>query len=73
MEVRRMVRGKREPGHRGGEGFRGRGGRGSNDERLEPDEPENDPFCNLRDDDEELPDPANEEYIWPTIEDEEDD
>jgi hypothetical protein len=38
-----------------------------------PTEPEEDPFCNLKDDDDDLPDPANEEYIWPQPEEEEDD
>ena len=68
-----MVRGKRELGHRGGEGYKGRGVRGSSDERLDPVDRENDPDRDLRNDDEDLPDPANEEYIWPNVEEEEDD
>ena len=73
MAVIQMGRGKRKSGHRGGEGPRERGVRGSNGDRLEPEEPENDPYRVLKDDDEDLPDPANEEYIWPTVEEEEDD
>jgi hypothetical protein len=68
-----MGRGEREWGHRGGEGCQGHGVRGSTDERGDPAYPEHDPYRYLRDGDEDLPDPANDEYIWPTIEDEEDD
>jgi hypothetical protein len=68
-----MGRGERESGHRGGEGHKRRGVRGSNGEGLEPADPEHDPCRYLRDDDEDLPDPANDEYIWPRIEEEEDD
>jgi hypothetical protein len=73
MVVRLMGRGEREWGHRGGEGHKGRGVRGSNDDRWDPADLENDPYRNLRNDDEELQDPANDEYIWPTIEEDEDD
>lgn len=71
--MKQRGRGERMPGPRGGAGLPPRGVRGSNDERLVPPEPEEDPFCNLRDDDDELPDPANNEYIWPKPEEEEDD
>ena len=71
--MRRMVRGEKPLGHRGGEGYTGRGVRGSNDERWDPAEPGNDPFRFLRDEEEEMPYPASDEYIWPTLEDEEDD
>jgi len=73
MAVIQMGRGKRTSGHRGGEGPKERSVRGSNSDRLEPEEPEDDPYRVLRDDDEDLPDPANEEYIRPTVEEEEDD
>jgi hypothetical protein len=33
----------------------------------------NDPYRFLRDEEEDLPFPANDEYIWPTPDDEEDD
>jgi hypothetical protein len=72
MGVMWMGRGNRVREPRGGEGRRKRGVRGSNGDRLEPEEPENDPFRVLRDEDEDLPDQANEEYIWPTVEEEED-
>ncbi len=73
MGVRRMVRGKKETGPRGSEGSRGRGVRGSKDGRLDPVDLEHDPDRHLRDDDEDLPDPANDEYVWPRFEEEEDD
>jgi hypothetical protein len=71
--VRGVGRGERYGGHRGGEGYQGQGVRGSNDDRWDPADPEHDPYRNLRQDEEDLPYPANDEYIWPTIEDEEDD
>ncbi len=71
--MRPRGRGERVPGQRGGAGLPVRRIRGSNDEHLVPTEPEEDPFCNLKDDDDNLPDPANEEYIWPQPEEEEDD
>ena len=67
-----MGRGERYSGHRGGVGFRGHGVRGSNDDRRNPVEPENDPYRDLRDYDEDQPDLTNNEYIWPIIEEEED-
>ena len=70
--VRCMGRGERYSGHRGGEGFKGHGVRGSNDDRRNPVEPENDPYRDLRDNDEDQPDLTNNEYIWPIIEEEED-
>jgi hypothetical protein len=40
---------------------------------LDPVDLEHDPDRHLRDDDEDLPDPANDEYVWPRFEEEEDD
>lgn len=68
-----MGRGTRAGGHRGGQSRRGLGVRGSNGERLDPEEPEHDPLRDLRDYDEDQSDPANDEYIWPTVEEDEDD
>jgi hypothetical protein len=68
-----MGRGEREWRHRGGEGYKGHGVRGSNDERWDPADREHNPYCYLRDGDEDLPDIANDDYIWPCIEEEEDD
>jgi hypothetical protein len=68
-----MGRGERGSGHRGSEEFRRYGGQGSNDERWDPADPDQDPIPAIRDDFEDLQDPANDEYIWPTIEDEPDD
>ena len=72
IEVRQMVRGERSRGHRGGESSINHGVRGSKNERWEP-ELDLDPRRYPRDDDDELPYTADDEYIWPTPEDEEDD
>ena len=71
--VRQMTRGERPLGHRGGEGSTGRGVRGGTDERWDPVDPMHDPYRFLRDEEEELSYPANDDYIWPTVEEEEDD
>jgi len=68
-----MTRGERPMGHRGGEGYTGHGVRGSTDERWDPADPMQDPCRFLREEQEELLYPANDEYIWPTPDDEEDD
>ena len=68
--VKQMTRGERPLVHRGGEGCTGHGVRGSNDGRWDPADPIVDPCRNLRDDDEGLQDPANDEHIWPTLEEE---
>jgi hypothetical protein len=73
MEVGRMGRGERESARRGGEGYAGRGIRGSNDDRWDPADMERDPYRDLKDGFEDLPDPANDDYIWPGTEEEEDD
>jgi hypothetical protein len=71
--VRQVTRGERPLGHRGGAGNTGHGIRGSNDERWDHADPMHDPYRYLRDEDEERSYPANDEYIWPTPDDEEDD
>jgi len=68
-----MARGKRESGHRGSGSSRRRGVRGSDDDLLETGDKEQDLLRYLKENDEDLPDPANDEYIWPTFEEEEDD
>jgi len=68
-----MVRGERESDRRGGEGYMGRGMRGSNDDRWDPGDLERDPYRDLKDGFEDLTDPLNDEYIWPSTEEEEDD
>ena len=68
-----VVRGERYWGPRGGEGSQGQGVRGSNDERWEPADQENDPYLQVSDDEEDLQYPGKDEYIWPGIEEEEDD
>jgi hypothetical protein len=69
--VRTVGRGKRErPGHRGGDAVDWHGARGSDEEGWDKKNPEDDPFRDLRPQDEERPDPANEEYEWPDMKDE---
>jgi hypothetical protein len=72
-EVKRMGRGERDKGQRGSEGHKGHAVRGSNDDRRDPDDLEKDPYHDMGDDDEDLRDPPDDEYIWPKIEEEEDD
>jgi len=71
--VKGVVRGERYWGPGGGECSKGQGVRGSYDERGEPADQENDPCHHLRDDEEDLQYPGKDEYIWPGIEEEEDD
>jgi hypothetical protein len=73
LKMTRMARGERDSGSRGGEGFMGRGIRGSNDDRWDPVDMERDPYRDLRDGFEEMPGPLNDEYIWPSTEEEEED
>ena len=68
-----MGRGHREGGHHGGEGFQGQDVRGSDDERWNPVDPDLDPFRELMGEEENFPNPANDDYIWPMTEEEEDD
>ena len=72
IEVRGMVRGERYGGRRGGEGSPG-GVRGRYDDRGDPADLEQDPYRYPADDDEDLQYPANDDCIWPVMEDEEDD
>jgi hypothetical protein len=67
-----MVRGDRNGGRRGGEGFTW-GVRGSCDDRGDPADLEQDPYRYPADDDDDLLYPANDDCIWPVLEDEEDD
>jgi hypothetical protein len=68
-----MGRGQREGGHRGGEGYQGQSVRGSYDERWDLVDPEHDPLRELRDEEEDFPYRASDEYIWPGPEEAEDD
>jgi len=72
IEVRGMVRGERYGGRRGGEGSPG-GVRGRYDDRGDPADLEQDPYRYPADDDDEMSYTPNDEYIWPTPDDEEDD
>jgi hypothetical protein len=61
-----MGRGSRDrTGRRGGTGYEGRGMRGSHDDRWDPGYPDQDPSRDLMDIYEDLPDPLNDEYVWP--------
>ena len=68
-----MGRGKRDrAGHRGGDVRGWYGARGSNNERWGSAEPEDDHLRDLRPRDAALPDPAGDEYMWPEMDDEND-
>jgi len=69
--VKRMGRGERGYGCRGGEGSGSRGIRGNNADQWDPDE--QDPPRYPADDEDEPSCTGNEEYIWPEIEDDPDD
>jgi hypothetical protein len=71
--VRQMGRGHRDGGHHRREGFPGKDVRGINDERWDPVDPDLDPFRELMGEEENFPNPANDDYIWPMTEEEEDD
>jgi hypothetical protein len=71
--VIRMARGERESGRRSGEGYPGRGIRGRNNDGWDPVDLERDPYRDLKDGFEDLTDALNDEYIWPSTEEEEDD
>jgi hypothetical protein len=73
-----MVRGKRNrAGHRGGGVSDRHGARGSDDDRWDKKEPEDDPLRDLRpvDEEPEPGDPDGDEFVWPEMSDanEEDD
>jgi hypothetical protein len=66
-----MGRGKRErAGHRGGDNGDWHGARGSNTGHWENNSPEDDPFRDLRPHTEDLADPAVDDYMWPDMNDE---
>jgi hypothetical protein len=68
-----MARGERKSGHTGGEGYMVRGIRGCNNDPWDRVDMERDPYRDLKDGFEDLPDPMKDEYIWPGSEEEEDD
>ncbi len=69
-----MGRAAREcPGPRGGEGHGGHDARENYDKRLDPRDPDHDPYRDTADTEEDLMDHVDEEYEWPKIEEEEDD
>ncbi|WP_321504879.1 hypothetical protein [uncultured Methanoregula sp.] len=59
-------------GQRGGESYRGHGARSTRDDRWQPAHHDDDPRRDMSDHDE-LQDPANDDYIWPEYEEEDDD
>jgi len=68
-----MGRGKRDIMGRHGDDARDwHGTGGSGDRRWDRKNPEDDPFRDLRPRNEELADPANDEYLWPDMSDEND-
>ena len=71
--VRKVTRGERTLGHRGGAGNTSRSVRRSTDEQWDPADPTLDRCRFPIDEEEDLSYPANDEYIWPTPDTEEDD
>lgn len=61
---------KNPAGHRGGDTADWHGARGSDDNRWGLVNPEDDPLRDLRPQDEDLEDPASDEYMWPDLSDE---
>jgi hypothetical protein len=73
-EVITVGRGTRErAGHRGGDSYAGQSPRGSNDNRHDPENLEDDPLRDLRDYAEDLREPVNDEYVWPEFAEEDED
>jgi hypothetical protein len=69
-----MVRGRKNPvGCRGSKGIERHNVRGSNDDPYNPFHPENDTCLDMGDHGENQTDPANDEYMWPEYEDEDED
>jgi hypothetical protein len=69
-----MGRGKRDhTGHRGGDAVDWHGARGSDDEQWGRKDPEDDPFRDLRPHDEDMRNPAGDDYLWPETGDENED
>ena len=69
----KLVRGEREFERRGGKGIDRHGARGSKDSRPNLPGPEDDPYRGLRDSDYDQHDSVNDDYIWPVMEQDEDD
>jgi hypothetical protein len=68
-----MGKSKRDrAGHRGGDVREWYGARGSNNKRWGFTGPEDDPLRDLRPRDNDLPDLAGDEYMWPEMDDEND-
>jgi len=66
-----MGRGKRvHTGHRVGDAVDWHGARGSDDERWDLKDPEDDPLHDLRSHEDDMRNPAGDDYIWPEMNDE---
>ncbi|MFA5268367.1 MAG: hypothetical protein WC379_10385 [Methanoregula sp.] len=66
-----MVKGKRrQVAGRGGNAIDRHGGMGRNDEQWSEVDPEDDPFRDLRPRDDDVRNPASDEYMWPDMTDE---
>jgi hypothetical protein len=66
-----MVKGKRrQSAKRGGEAFEKPGSRGRDDDRWGEGDPEDDPLRDLRPYEDDMRNQANDEYVWPDVNDE---
>jgi hypothetical protein len=66
-----MGRGKKNPaGHRGGDVRDRHAARGSDEERWDPGNLEDDPLADLRPHDDDMLSAVGDEYVWPDLSDE---
>ncbi len=72
-EVKMVRGGKNRAGHRGSDGYAGPGMRGSRNMVWDQVNPDDDPLRDLRIPEYYGQDPANDEYIWPQFDEEDDD
>jgi len=69
-----MVRAKKNhAGHRGKDNRDRHSAQGSDNRQWEPENQEDDPLHDLRPEEDDMRNSANEDYIWPDLHDEDDD
>ena len=68
-----MARVKKNPAEYRGGGIRNRHGSSDDTNRWEQENPDDDPLRDLRPEEEDPRNPANDEYIWPDMHDENED
>ncbi|MFA4877498.1 MAG: hypothetical protein WC586_08795 [Methanoregula sp.] len=68
-----MVRGRKNAVEQQGGRGTGKQGTTASDDRWDPRPPGDDPYRDMNDHKEDFADPANDDYIWPEFNDDEDD